>query len=168
MQVRQQRSYVWRVVSSPTASVTLSSFVCSFFPFCIVQQQNIDIRIPSMSLKMSAGEREVSKYSCCVISTQLFYSLHTHVLICGHRHRVACLQTSTSARCVLKRMSLFLVTRFESKKQKVEIFVITVILSIHNFFVNEPNSECASFCFVVLFERYCLIAFKHWEHLGME
>ena len=31
-----------------------------------------------------------------------FNSLHTHVLICGHRHRVACLQTSTSARCVLK------------------------------------------------------------------
>ena len=43
---------------------------------------------------------------------QFFNSLHNHVLICRHRHTV-----STYAHCVLKWMSLFLVTRFESKKQ---------------------------------------------------
>ena len=48
------------------------------------------------------------------------------------------------------------------------IFVITIVLSVHNFFASEPNFQCASFCFVVLFERFCLITFKHWEQLGME
>ena len=63
-----------------------------------------------------------------LINCSLTHSTPIHVFICGHRHKVACLQTSTYARCVLKRMSLFLVTRFESKKQ-VNIFVIATVLS---------------------------------------
>ena len=31
-------------------------------------------------------------------------------------------------------------------RNKVDIFVITIVLSIHSFFVSEPNFECASFC----------------------
>ena len=75
-----------------------------------------------------------------------FNSLHTRVLICGHRHWVACLHTSTFAHGVLKRISLFLVTRFESKKQSPYLRHCP-----YNFFVGEPNFECASFCFVVCF-----------------
>ena len=100
-------------------------------------------------------------------SHQCLNSLHTHVLICGHRHRVACLQTSTYARCVLRRMSLFLVTRFASKKQSRYLRHCHRPLN-SQFLCRRTKFECTSFCFVVLFEGYCLVTCKLWEQLGME
>ena len=74
------------------------------------------------------------------------------------------MQTSPHARCVLKRMSLFPVTRFERKTRSRYPRLYYRPPNSQFFWGSVPNFECASFCLVVLFERYCLLTFKHWEH----
>ena len=59
-------------------------------------------------------------------------SLHIHVLVCGHRHTDACLHTSTYARCLFKRMSLF----FYDKIRKLETKSISSSLLLSSQFTN--------------------------------